>query len=59
MYPRACTHLVVAVRAASAATDGAAAARRDAKKRHAYHWLDTKGYRPVPFSAETYGRLGK
>jgi hypothetical protein len=49
----------VAVRAASNATDGAAAAQRDAKKRHAYNWLDPKGYRPVPFSAETYGRLGK
>jgi hypothetical protein len=49
----------VALRAASAATDGAAAARRDAEKRRTYNRLAPNGYPLVPFSVETYGRLGK
>jgi hypothetical protein len=50
----------VAIRAASAATHGAAAARRDAEKRRAYNWLRMGTPGPlVPFSVETYGRLGK
>jgi hypothetical protein len=45
---------------AAALTDGAAAAaRRDTSKRAAYNALDPNGYDFVPFSAESYGRLGK
>jgi hypothetical protein len=40
-----------------AATDGAAGAQRDAEKLRAYIWLN--GYTLLPFSVETYGRLGK
>ena len=46
-------------RAAAANSDGAAAARRDAEKRRAYNRLEPNGYPFVPFSVETYGRLGK
>ena len=46
-------------RAAAANSDGAAAARRDAEKRRAYNRLQPNGYPFVPFSVETYGRLGK
>ena len=48
-----------ASRAAAANSDGAAAARRDAEKRRAYNRLEPNGYPFVPFSVETYGRLGK
>jgi hypothetical protein len=41
------------------ATDGAAAARRDAEKHRAYSILALIGYPLVPLSVETYGRLGK
>jgi hypothetical protein len=49
----------VAIRAASAATEGAAAARRDAEKYRAYNWLAPNGFPLLPFSVETYGRLGQ
>jgi hypothetical protein len=49
----------VALQAASAARDAAAAAQRDAEKHRAYNQLAPDGYPLVPFSEETYGRLGK
>jgi hypothetical protein len=49
----------VANRAAAATTDGAAAARRDREKRRTYGQLEPNGYPLIPFSIETYGRLGK
>jgi hypothetical protein len=53
------THLAgVANRAAAAATDGAAAAKRDVEKRRAYNRLEPNGYCFTPFSVEAYGRLG-
>jgi hypothetical protein len=49
----------VANRAAAATTDGTAAARRDREKRRTYGQLEPNGYPFIPFSVETYGRLGK
>jgi hypothetical protein len=49
----------VALRAASDATDGSAAARRNAEKSCAYNRLARNGHPRVAFSVETYGRLGK
>jgi hypothetical protein len=49
----------VALRAASDATDGSAAARRNAEMSCAYNRQAPNGYPRVPFSVETYGRLGK
>jgi hypothetical protein len=49
----------VANRAAAATTDSAAAARRDREKRGTYGQLEPNGYPIIPFSMETYGRLGK
>jgi hypothetical protein len=49
----------VALRVASAVTDGAAAARQNAEKRRAYNQLAPHGVPLVPFLLETYGRLGK
>jgi hypothetical protein len=49
----------VSNRAAAATTDGAAAARRDREKRRTYGQLEPNGYPFIPFSVETYGRLGK
>jgi hypothetical protein len=49
----------VSNRAAAATTDGAAAARRDREKRQTYGRIDSNGYPFIPFSVETYGRLGK
>ena len=46
-------------RFAAARNDGAAAARRDADKRRTYNRLDPNGYPFVPFSIESYGRLGR
>jgi hypothetical protein len=37
----------------------AASAATDAEKRRAYNWLAPNRYPLVPFSVETYGRLGK
>ena len=44
---------------AAALHDGAAAAKRDTTKRAAYNALEPNGYDFIPFSVETYGRLGK
>jgi hypothetical protein len=49
----------VANRAAAAASDGAAAAKRDVENRRACNRLEPNGYPLTPFSAETYGQLGK
>jgi hypothetical protein len=49
----------VANQAAAATRDGAAAARRDREKRRTYGQLEPNGYPFIPFSVETYGRLGK
>jgi hypothetical protein len=50
----------VANRAAAAATtDGAVAAQRDREKRRTYGQLEPHGYPFIPFSVETYSRLGK
>jgi hypothetical protein len=49
----------VANRAAAALTDGAAAARWDSDKRRAYNTLEPHGCPFIPFSVDTYGRLGK
>jgi hypothetical protein len=46
-------------RAAAAANDGAAVAKRDSEKRRTYIRLEPNGYPFTPFSDETYGRLGK
>jgi hypothetical protein len=48
-----------ALRKASAATDEAAAARRDAEKRCAYNRLAPNGCPLVPYWLETYSHLGK
>jgi hypothetical protein len=39
--------------------DRAAAARRDREKSRTYGQLEPNGYPFIPFSMETYGRLGK
>jgi hypothetical protein len=44
---------------AAAVTPGAAAARRDAQKTAAYATADPNGYHFIPFTVESYGRLGK
>jgi hypothetical protein len=44
---------------AAAATVGAAASRRDQQKRAAYERVEPNGYPFVPFSVESYGRLGQ
>jgi hypothetical protein len=44
---------------AAAATAGAAAARRNQQKRAAYSRVELNGYTFVPFSMESYGRLGQ
>jgi hypothetical protein len=44
---------------AAALTDGAVAARRDTTKKAAYNALEPNGYNFLPFSVESYGRLGK
>jgi hypothetical protein len=49
----------VASRRAAATMDGTAAARRHREKRRTYGQLEPKGYPFIPFSVETYGRLGK
>jgi hypothetical protein len=49
----------VSNRAAAATMDGAAAARRDRENRRTYGQLEPNGYPFIPFSVETYGRLGK
>jgi hypothetical protein len=53
------THPVgVATGAVAAMTDGVAAAKHDGEKRRSYNRLNPNGYPFVPFSVETYGRLG-
>jgi hypothetical protein len=42
-----------------AATAGATASHRDQRKRTAYARVEPHGYGFVPFSVETYGRLGQ
>jgi hypothetical protein len=49
----------VSNRAAAATTDGADAAQRDREKRRKYGQLEPNRYPFIPFSVETYGRLGK
>jgi hypothetical protein len=44
---------------AAVATAGAAAARRDQQKQAAYSSVELNGYKFVPFSMESYGRLGQ
>jgi hypothetical protein len=43
----------------AATTAGAAASHRDQQKRTAYARVEPHGYGFVPFSVETYGRLGQ
>jgi hypothetical protein len=43
----------------AAATAGAAASHRDRQKRTAYARVEPNGYNFVPFSVESYGRLGQ
>jgi hypothetical protein len=43
----------------ASATAGAAAAHRDQQKQAAYARVEPNGYGFVPFSMETYGRLGQ
>jgi hypothetical protein len=43
----------------AAALPGAAAARRDHQKRTAYAGVEPNGYAFVPFSVESYGRIGQ
>jgi hypothetical protein len=50
--PQECTQ-------AGAATNGAAAARRNWEKRGAFHTVDPIGFPCIPCSIESYGRLGK
>ena len=45
-------------KAAAAARDGAAAAKRDAEKKAAYAARGDSGYKFTPFSVESLGRLG-
>ncbi len=54
IHPAAVSHA-----AAASLTPGAAAAKRDAEKSAAYSTVDPHGYHFVPFSVESYGRLGK
>jgi hypothetical protein len=49
----------VAVRAAAAATDRAAAKRREGEKRRIYVRLEPNGYPFFPFALESYACLGK
>jgi hypothetical protein len=42
----------------AATTAGAAASARDQRKGHAYAQVEPNGYCFVPFSVESYGRLG-
>jgi hypothetical protein len=44
---------------AAAASPGAAAARRDHQKRTSYAGVEPNGYAFVPFSVESYGRMGQ
>jgi hypothetical protein len=44
---------------AAATTAGSAAARRDQQKRASYARVEPNGYAFVPFSVESYGRLGQ
>jgi hypothetical protein len=53
------THPSGVANRAAAATDGAAAARRDREKRRTYGQQEPNGYPFIPFSIETYSRLGK
>jgi hypothetical protein len=53
------THPSGVANRAAATTDGAAAARRNREKRRTYGQLEPNGYPFIPFSVETYGRLGK
>jgi hypothetical protein len=53
------TTTLFANRAAAATTDGVAAARRDREKRRMYGQLEPNGNPFIPFSVETYSRLGK
>jgi hypothetical protein len=43
----------------AAATAGAAASHRDRQKQTAYARVEPNGYNFVPFSVESYGRLGQ
>jgi hypothetical protein len=43
----------------AASTAGAAASHRDQRKRTAYARVEPHGYGFIPFSLETYGRLGQ
>jgi hypothetical protein len=43
----------------AATTAGAASSHRDQRKRTAYARVEPHGYGFVPFSVETYGRLGQ
>jgi hypothetical protein len=43
----------------AAITAGAAASHRDQQKRTAYARVEPNGYGFVPFSVETYGRIGQ
>jgi hypothetical protein len=45
--------------AAAATTAGAAAARRDQQKRATYSRVEPNGFPFVPFSVESYGRIGQ
>jgi hypothetical protein len=54
------THpLAINTLAAAATTAGAAAARREQQKRATYSRVEPNGYPFVPFSAESYGRIGQ
>jgi hypothetical protein len=53
-HPASSTNLV-----AAAQTDGAAADKRHEAKRRAYNCLEPHGDPLVPFTVESYGRLGK
>jgi hypothetical protein len=44
---------------ATAASPGAAISQRDHQKRAAYAGLEPNGYAFVPFSVESYGRIGQ
>jgi hypothetical protein len=54
------THpLAINTLAAAATTAGAAAARREQQKRATYSRVEPNGYPFVPFSVESYGRIGQ
>jgi hypothetical protein len=54
------THpLAIKTLAAAATTAGAAAARRDQQKRATYSRVEPNGFPFVPFSVESYGRIGQ